>query len=664
MLASCSICLFMSVVATKLEAVFPPGGQRGTIVQVTVTAKTAADAELVFSDSAIQAKRVEKNVFAVTIGDDARLGIGDVRLIDKSGLSTPQRFLVSALPAVVEKEGNETEPQQVSLPCVVDAKFAKAADVDRFSFEAQTGVRIVVRCRTESVDGMAQPALSVFDPDGVQIASHFAGHESAFVFGCEKPGNYQIEVVERAYRGGDKYRYRIELFDTPTVITAFPPVLQLDKPNPEVLLFQLGSQTEPIAHWKAVPSSLELAAQLSAGSFRSGDHIQHGWEDSESFRFTLTDLPVTRETAEPNNEPEQAQKFQWPGELVGQFLTPADRDWYQFEAKKGQKLAIQVWGERLGSALDLDLAIHDDKNASLLTLSDSTIPKGFPTAWTLSSTDPAGSWTAPRDGRYFLVIRDLFGSLAAGPERQYRICIRPTGQAVTAYALEPADGGWAVPKNGSIAIDVACPRWNGYTGPIVVRPAALPDGFSATPVIIPEGAYNASVILTATDVEEKVHDIRLEAAPARAGNVTWTTVHAWSLAGPAGEPRECDQTVVLATAAAPVRVELKLADDTVLPGKPVKFAATASALAPIDGKVTCEWVGLTKEMKGKNFTLPADTKPVDVTFETTSKLQPGQYAIALKCTYKPKADVENKKPATVTAWSNGIVLNIKPKSGS
>src|SRR5258706_138385 len=68
------------------------------------------------------------------------------------------------------------------------------------------------------------------------------------------------------------------------------------------------------------------------------------------------DAPVSE--AEPNDTPEKAQPLKTPALLIGRFNPRGDRDWYTFEATKGEKLWIEVVSQRLGLPVDPQIVLQ------------------------------------------------------------------------------------------------------------------------------------------------------------------------------------------------------------------------------------------------------------------------------------------------------------------
>src|SRR5690606_31776138 len=135
-----------------------------------------------------------------------------------------------------------------------------------------------------------------------------------------------------------------------------------------------------------------------------------------------TDVPVLRE-AESHATPESAQLVTVPSEVSGQLIEGDEKDWFAVDARRGETLWIEAFGERIGSPVDLDLVVLAADQRELLHLTDEVENVGgmrFPT----NHSDPSGRFVAPADGRYFLMLRNLTGGLDADPLRAYRLSIR------------------------------------------------------------------------------------------------------------------------------------------------------------------------------------------------------------------------------------------------
>jgi hypothetical protein len=126
----------------RLWTIFPPGGQAGSKVEVTLTGADLDQAtQMIFSHTNIAASlntadkpgEAERHKFMVAIGKDVPPGVYEARVVGRFGVSNPRAFGVSVLPEIARAEVKSAEEA---------AKTAEQAakDVEDRSFTAYSGV--------------------------------------------------------------------------------------------------------------------------------------------------------------------------------------------------------------------------------------------------------------------------------------------------------------------------------------------------------------------------------------------------------------------------------------------------------------------------------------------------------------------------------------------
>lgn len=120
---------------------------------------------------------------------------------------------------------------------------------------------------------------------------------------------------------------------------------------------------------------------------------------SELVNFQITALPVVDEV-EPNTDFATPQKIEKNVSVAGKILSE-DVDYYVFEAKKGERITAEIFGQRFGLSdgtnfFDPYLAILNSERFELV-VSDDT-----PLVW----NDAIVSIIAPADGQYYIQVRD------------------------------------------------------------------------------------------------------------------------------------------------------------------------------------------------------------------------------------------------------------------
>jgi len=175
------IPLYGQLPEARLHRVFPPGGQIGASVDLTVDGIDLDELDrLVFSHPGITASpkmappqpfdrqpRPLPGQFTVTISPDVPVGIYEVRGCGLYGTSTACSFAVSHLPQVVEQGPNQSlaSAMPLELNSIVDGRTA-ADTYDVYQFTATRGTRVLIHCETLRLDSRIDAVLEVVDASG------------------------------------------------------------------------------------------------------------------------------------------------------------------------------------------------------------------------------------------------------------------------------------------------------------------------------------------------------------------------------------------------------------------------------------------------------------------------------------------------------------------
>jgi hypothetical protein len=195
----------------------------------------------------------------------------------------------------------------------------------------------------------------------------------------------------------------------------------------------LGDAREVIAYGPGVavekpvvvsPTQVTAKATVAADC-RLGEHafrLRTATGVSDLRTFWVGALP-TADEAEPNNEFDKPQLVTLNTTVHGS-IGGEDQDFFAVECKKGQRLAVEVEGMRLGGGLfDPYVAILDSKRFELATSDDH--PR--------LGQDGACAIQVPADGRYVVQVRES----AYGAGSQYRLHV---GTFPAPAAVIPAGG--------------------------------------------------------------------------------------------------------------------------------------------------------------------------------------------------------------------------------
>jgi hypothetical protein len=166
--------------------------------------------------------------------------------------------------------------------------------------------------------------------------------------------------------------------------------------------------------------------------------------------------------------------------VTARFATPDAEHHYRLTGKKGDRLAIQVLAQRIGSPLDPAVAVLDANGQEKALADDSP-----------GSTDPDLIFEFPEDGPYTLVVTDAT-TKGGQADAIYHLEIAPDQPGFALRATEQLN----LPIGGKVSIDVQAERRGKFDAPIRVTLEGLPEGVSApAEIVIPGGQSKVGVEL-------------------------------------------------------------------------------------------------------------------------------------------------------------------------
>lgn len=472
-----SVCL----PAPRLMTIMPMGGQAGTEVEVTVTGQNAENiTEMIFSTAKITAKPVTgadgkpvENKFLLSIAKDAPVGVHDVRVMSRLGISSARAFSVSHMKEVIREKPNTSVATAMVIPtnAICNASMTARA-VDYYSFEAKKDQRLVIECAATGIDSKAKPVVIFADEQGNDLLVNRTG--GVIDFAPPTAGTYMIKVNDLVYQGGAEYFYRLAVQEVAAEV-----------PAPR------QPSTVSVSSMSWPPTGLAANAA-----------------DKES---------------EPNNEAHEAQKITLPCDISGGFFPAADVDTFEFTAKKGEVWWVEVASERLGLPTDpfvlvqqvtkqgdeetlTDVAELYDIEPPLKVSSNGYSYDGPP--YNAGSPDVLGKVEIKADGTYRLQVRDLFGGTRDEPSNIYRLIVREAQPdfSLAAWAvhmtLRNGDRAayskpMALRAGGAMVMEVAVFRRDGFDGEIELAMTGLPAGVSASGLKVPAGKTVGHIVISA-----------------------------------------------------------------------------------------------------------------------------------------------------------------------
>jgi hypothetical protein len=550
----CAADAFAQLPVARLTTVFPPGGQRGTTVDVTVGG-TDLDAltGLRFSTPLISAQpkldgagKPVPNAFTVRIAADLRPGAYDVCAIGRFGASNPRAFVVDADPQAVASTANTAPEAAIDLPLDTGVYAVATLQASQFfRIKLKAGQRVWLDVDGQTIDTKFDPVIVLHDASSStaggmrEVARQRDG--KAMDFTAQADGTFLVEVVDALYAGGPEYAYRLRVSTRPRVEFVSPQAVNPHVPT-ELALFGHGLPgATPIA-----PGATLQRLAVKPFEFQDGDDaagLNARWfvppamamlDGTMRYAFAggvnptflaRSPRPLVAEQEE-NDEPAKAQAITLPVDVYGQFFPRGDRDWFSFDAKKGEAFWVEVVSNRLTGITDPMVLIQrvtkDAKGVETLTdVKEAYDPENIanpPREFFATHRDPAFRFQTPEDGTYRVLVRDLFNEAGDDVRRTYRLSIAPAASRedfrLVAWPQAPqqpppAPGVTTPPATllwganlrpgGVLPISVMAFRSGGFAGDITLDATGLPPGVTCPPVMMSAGTSVATLLLVADE---------------------------------------------------------------------------------------------------------------------------------------------------------------------
>lgn len=736
----------------RLQQVFPIGLKAGTTVEVTVTGFDLEEPEqLLFSHPGLKGeylappkdpqpdpKDPKKTIpppkvnpggphkFKVTASADVPRGLHDVRFVGKWGVSNPRAFVVSDQKEVNEQEPNNdvAEAQKIELGTVVNGVIANPTDVDYCSFTGQKGQRVIISCLTSSIDSKATPLVEVYDRGGRRLAANRNYRDNDALVDVVLPadGDYLIRVCQFTYTaGGGDFFYRLSVTTAPWIDAVFPPVVELGKttevtlygrnlPNGKPSPFTVDGRPLDQLTVSVTPPA-EAATQLS-----SATRIDPATALQDGFAYALPSpsgvsnpvvlyLARDRLTVRPQSQPgPNDATVPVPGEVAGFLSHRGQKDWIAFTAKKGERLLVELTAERIGSLGDFYFSIRDGKDpqrdlsGELDDDNDSLHPNAF---FTRNGDPPVYAFTAPDDGKYYVVIGTRDASLAAGPTSAYRLRIGPAKPDFRAVIMPYGrlfQTGSAAWQGGNQAYWLFVHRIDGYAGELEVAVDGLPPGVTAAPLTLgPAARWGVLVLNIAPEAAPVTTPLRVTVTgttpegqklvrTARSASVIWGLPQ---LDANSPVVSRLDRSLVLAVRSekAPLSLTADVPNATIRPATGQETKAKGPLIVLKQGDkasipVKADWSvpekpnvalvaePLLQQQQNAPFTVqfpaqPTKDKPdVLANLDVRPNAPPGTYTLVIRGTaqvpYQKDPMGKQKQPVPVDAFASPIAIRILP----
>lgn len=335
--------------APMLSSLSPDAGPRGKTVTLTVNGQGFDEtSEIAFLDPGLMVlkpMRLSSAVMnvSVTVPEHARVGAYKLVVKGQSGQSAPMNFHVDRYALVVEKEpnGSPSTGQLVALPATVSGALQEAGDVDFYRVPLEAGQQLGIEVQPTGKSRF-DAVLQVVDAAGKRLAET---NSTALGFTAPRKGIYILGLRDHEYRGNKDMAYRLNLGNIPVVTALFPLGVERGKES--------SIQVEGVHLGTLKSVMVKAAADGAVGSRQSVPF------PAQPEPFLGEKNVVVGAYPEVTSSGNQEVEIPVPGTANGRITSPGATPTWRFDARKGERLILEVNARRLGSPLDSYLEILD-----------------------------------------------------------------------------------------------------------------------------------------------------------------------------------------------------------------------------------------------------------------------------------------------------------------
>jgi hypothetical protein len=478
-----------------IRTIQPIGIERGQTIEVEMTGDELGSAHQImfYSDGlkATQVKPTDNKKLKVTIvaSEDAACDLHAFRVVTENGISNLRLFGVSPFPGVNEVEPNNErdKPQLIELNRTIQGSI-QPEDTDFFVIEAPSGQMISLEIeglRHNYLNNMFDPFVAIYDDQGVKLASSddAALVQQDCVCGVVTPaaGRYLIEVRDSSYGGSRDSFYRLHVGSYARPLAVYPSGGKPGELLKATCVDGLGNSWE---------ENFQLPANADE---RFGVWSMRGDVMSPSPNFVrVNDLNNVLES-EPNEDYKDLKSIgELPAALNGCLAKAGERDWFVFDAKKGQTFDFRLIGRQIiRSPIDAVIEVVKVGGSRIASGDDSPSPNG------LAGPDALVAVKIPEDGQYAVSVKDHLNR--GGLDYVYRLEATATAPKLTTTIKEQErylSQTIPIPRGARMAVNVLLDR-KAISGASHIVVPNLPEGIEQVACTVSEQATAAQLILQA-----------------------------------------------------------------------------------------------------------------------------------------------------------------------
>lgn len=348
----------------KVTKLTPNGGTRGSTTRITITGTNLDQVKSVdVNHPGVKVKIDAANhsqkelILDVSVARNVPAGAVQLTLNSIDGTTVPVTLAIDHF-AVISEAGptdSARTAMAIKLPATILGTVDRAGDVDYYRFNATAGDQIGVQVVAGELGSKLDIAVVLTDENGTVLAE--GGSSLGYI--ARKNGAYAIGIRDRDFRGGSDFHYRLHIGDVPVVTGVFPLAVQRGRTSTvHVTGVNLISGATGVTTKVTIPTDVTTGTKIPVKL------------DGTASQAVGAVAVIVSEFPSVVLDPTLGGDIRVPGSADGIFTKPNESQTVQFQAKKGERLIVEVLARRAGSPVDSVIEILDaaGKPVALATL--------------------------------------------------------------------------------------------------------------------------------------------------------------------------------------------------------------------------------------------------------------------------------------------------------
>ena len=486
--------------APGIGYMFPPGGQAGETVEVVLGGYDwTPDMQVFAHDSRVKleilappgpvivteppywfGKKARRGPFLLpremraklVIPSDLKPGVYRWQVANANGASATGRFAVGRQPHMAEPDQRGKLVELPSVPVTVSGQIKHIEEVDRYRFQVEKSGPVTVTTLARELDSPLNAVLEVRDDTGRMIAdgADTAGDDTTLTFAGQAGQSYTLSVYDLDFRGNRSFVYQVSIEAGPRIVATIPAAgLKGETRSVEFVGYGLtddGTSLESVKRDVAFPAAGDATFDYEFKTDRG--------------EVATAKLGVS-EFAQRCENDGSAQPMTLPLSVTGVLDERYGEDSFKLSGVKGDAWSIDLEARRIGSPLDVALAIFDATGKELKRTDD-----------VAGTTDASLEFQVPADGEYRISVSDSSGR-SGNRAAVYRLQVRTPDDGFDFVTPELISAPIGKPATFNLKVT----RTGGFTAPIKITVAGLPEGVGVpADLLVPEKAAALSIAFT------------------------------------------------------------------------------------------------------------------------------------------------------------------------